>query len=237
MNIDGIEIPIKVHFERRQSSRAAIGKQAINLRLPATIRKKELDERLQWMINWLKDLAKKKPEVLTRFQSKAYQSGDTLIVGGRSYALHITYSDKSTHSAKLKDGTISLSMCKGIEGKELEGSIKTLLSRVVGHDFLPEITKRVHDLNEIHFKKQIKAVKLRYTHSRWGSCSSSGNINLSTRLLFAPAEVIDYVIIHELAHRVEQNHSPRFWALVERAMPDYKIHELWLKKHGPNCDF
>jgi predicted metal-dependent hydrolase len=80
-------------------------------------------------------------------------------------------------------------------------------------------------------------VRLKYLHSRWGSCSSSSNINLSTRLLFAPEGVIDYVIIHELAHLQELNHSPRFWRLVAEAMPDYQLKEKWLKDNGHLCDF
>ena len=57
------------------------------------------------------------------------------------------------------------------------------------------------------------------------------------RLLFAPPEVVDYVIIHELAHLIELNHSHRFWAEVARAMPNYEEQEAWLKKYGAACDF
>jgi predicted metal-dependent hydrolase len=68
----------------------------------------------------------------------------------------------------------------------------------------------------MYFQKPIKSVNLKYNLSNWGSCSTKGNINLSTRLLFAPDDVIDYVIIHELAHLLEMNHSPHFWAIVKR---------------------
>jgi predicted metal-dependent hydrolase len=93
------------------------------------------------------------------------------------------------------------------------------------------------ELNAIHFQRPVRNVYLKYNHSNWGSCSVGSNINLSTRLLFAPPDVIDYVIIHELAHLIEQNHSNRFWAQVARAMPDYERHERWLKDHGKTCDF
>ena len=76
-----------------------------------------------------------------------------------------------------------------------------------------------------------------FNSSNWGSCSSNKIINLSTRLLFAPPEVIDYVIIHELAHLVEANHSKRFWDLVASKMPNYKEQEQWLKTHGRHLDF
>jgi predicted metal-dependent hydrolase len=78
---------------------------------------------------------------------------------------------------------------------------------------------------------------LKYNQTNWGSCSTRGNINLSTRLLFAPDDVIDYVIIHELAHLLEMNHSNRFWNIVKKAMPEYREKEVWLKKNGHLCDF
>ncbi|CAN5410974.1 hypothetical protein BH10PSE19_BH10PSE19_11610 [soil metagenome] len=67
---------------------------------------------------------------------------------------------------------------------------------------------------------------------RWGSCNSKGLISLNWRLIMAPLAVIDYVIVHELAHIVEMNHSPRFWNLVAKIMPDYKAARLWLKLNG-----
>lgn len=73
---------------------------------------------------------------------------------------------------------------------------------------------------------------LRDQKTRWGSCSSRGNLNFNWRLIFAPLQVLDYVIIHELAHLKEMNHSPRFYAVVAQVMPDYKIWQRWLKENG-----
>lgn len=75
-------------------------------------------------------------------------------------------------------------------------------------------------------------IMVRCQKSRWGSCSSKGNLNFNCLLLLAPPDVMDYVIIHELCHRKEMNHSPEFWAEVARLMPDYEIHRAWLKEHG-----
>ena len=117
-------------------------------------------------------------------------------------------------------------------------TIKKLLSRVIAKDFYPHIVRRVNELNQQFYKiPNIKSVSLKYNTSNWGSCSSTGNINLSTRLFFAPEAVIDYVIIHELAHFFEQNHSNRFWAKVAEAMPDYEVYDNWLSDHGSECDF
>ncbi|RKX31639.1 MAG: hypothetical protein DRP71_13125 [Verrucomicrobia bacterium] len=68
--------------------------------------------------------------------------------------------------------------------------------------------------------------------TRWGSCSQAGTISLNWRLIQAPSEVSDYVIMHELMHRIEMNHSNRFWNLVAEACPEYRTYEDWLKEHA-----
>ncbi len=83
-------------------------------------------------------------------------------------------------------------------------------------------------MNNIFFK---------YNTSNWGSCSRKGNINISTRLLFAPEDVLEYVCIHELAHLIELNHSDRFWQLIQQVVPDYKKKIQWLKENTELCKF
>lgn len=75
-------------------------------------------------------------------------------------------------------------------------------------------------------------ITIRSQRTRWGSCSGKGNLNFNCLLTLAPPEVLDYVVVHELCHRKEMNHSPRFWAEVEKVLPDYRIHKQWLKEQG-----
>lgn len=75
-------------------------------------------------------------------------------------------------------------------------------------------------------------ITIRNQKTRWGSCSGKGNLNFNCLLMLAPEEVQDYVVIHELCHRREMNHSRKFWAEVERILPDYKDRRDWLKEHG-----
>ena len=75
-------------------------------------------------------------------------------------------------------------------------------------------------------------ITIRDQKSRWGSCSSDRNLNFSWRLILMPVEVMDYVVVHELAHLKEMNHSNAFWAEVERVLPDYKEQRQWLKDNG-----
>ena len=75
-------------------------------------------------------------------------------------------------------------------------------------------------------------ITIRNQKTRWGSCSSKGNLNFNVSLMRAPLEVLDYVVVHELCHRIYLNHSKDFWNEVARVIPEYKEHEKWLKTNG-----
>ncbi len=99
------------------------------------------------------------------------------------------------------------------------------LRRVAEH----ELPVRTHELAREH-GIIIHRVTVRAQKTRWGSCSARGTISLNWRLIQAPDKVLDYLIIHELMHRREMNHSARYWKLVELACPDFRVAEKWLKK-------
>ena len=75
-------------------------------------------------------------------------------------------------------------------------------------------------------------VTVREQRTRWGSCSARGNLSFNWKLATMPEEIVDYLVVHELAHRIEMNHSPAFWAIVEKQIPDYKERRAWLKQNG-----
>lgn len=75
-------------------------------------------------------------------------------------------------------------------------------------------------------------ITIRSQHTLWGSCSGKGNLSFNCLLMLTPPEVLDYVVVHELCHRKEMNHSARFWALVASLLPDYTEQKRWLREHG-----
>jgi len=83
-----------------------------------------------------------------------------------------------------------------------------------------------------HFELSPKNISIRNQKTRWGSCSSERNMSFNYRLLMAPLEVIDYIVVHEMCHMDHMNHSKSYWKRVSEVMPDYEIHEKWLKEYG-----
>lgn len=81
-------------------------------------------------------------------------------------------------------------------------------------------------------ERKVKSICYKDTKSRWGSCSIGGDLSFSWRLIMAPKEIVEYVVAHEVAHLIEMNHGPRFWALCEKLCPESKKHRVWLKKNG-----
>ena len=80
-------------------------------------------------------------------------------------------------------------------------------------------------------------VTVREQRTRWGSCSSKHNLNFNWKLILAPPEALEYVVIHELCHLIHLNHSERFWAEVKKRMPEYESWKRWLKLHGSELHF
>ena len=112
---------------------------------------------------------------------------------------------------------------------------------------LPHVGRRVVDFLKREARRDLEAASRRYaaalgvavkrvsvrdTTSRWGSCSTTGALSYSWRLILAPGQVLDYLAAHEVAHLVEMNHSPRFWGVVERLCPTYRRAKAWLDAHG-----
>jgi predicted metal-dependent hydrolase len=96
-----------------------------------------------------------------------------------------------------------------------------------------ELGQRTIELAQSH-QLVVRRVTIRNQRSRWGSCSIKAHISLNWRLIQTPAYVADYIVLHELMHLKEMNHSPRFWKCVAEVCPDYQRAETWLKTHGRN---
>ena len=130
----------------------------------------------------------------------------------------------SKHIEKIK---------KTKERLEAESTEKLTREKVIA---LAEAALKVIPERVEYFAKVIGVtygkITIRNQKTRWGSCSSKGNLNFNCLLMLAPSEVLDYVVVHELCHRKQMNHSKAFWLEVEKVLPNYKEVRKWLKEEG-----
>ncbi len=234
---DNVFVPITVTKEWRNSIRFSITKKGAYLRIPSVLSQTKIHKELSRMNAWIEDQIHVNPQLKASFTLKSYTDGQKYVVGQRTYTLRVIPDQAHSFRVQLVKGIITIKYPAKSDIIQLNQVIPKLLSKVIGRDYYLTIVDRVIAINSTFFQLELNKISLKYNLSNWGSCSSSGNINLSTRLLFAPGKVIDYVIIHELAHRLEMNHSSRFYEIVENAMPDYKEQEKWLKGNSHLCNF
>lgn len=110
--------------------------------------------------------------------------------------------------------------------KELSSQeVKLLVTRA--KRIIPQRVRYYADIMGVTYGR----ITIRMQKSRWGSCSGKGNLNFNCLLMRTPERIVDYVVVHELCHLKEMNHSPKFWAEVEKILPDYKERRKWLKDH------
>jgi predicted metal-dependent hydrolase len=230
-------IPFIIIHESRRSVRVAFTSKDITLRLPKSMPANTKMQHIEKSKAWALKQLKAKPGLLTKLFGKTYHHGQILRVSTKTYLLYFHYHDRKTNKSMLKGNMIEIHLSTQNKEEQEPNILRYLIARTIANDLYPLLANRLKELNELHFKRPIKNLKLSLSQTNWGSCSTTGTINLSARLLFAPPEVIDYVIIHELAHLIEHNHSPRFWAVVGRAMPDYLRHDKWLSENSHLCDF
>jgi len=157
-----------------------------------------------------------------------FYDGQVLKILGKDYVVHI---EKGTNGySKLIGNEIFLRIPFNIEEKKAK---LIAMRRLLARHMLEEVKKRVDEINKRYFNFEVSKVSLRYAKSRWGSCNRlSRTININLLALFAPDEILEYIIIHELAHMKESNHSERFWNLVKTACPEYKERVRWLRENG-----
>ena len=166
-----------------------------------------------------------------KIPARDYRNGETFFVRGRPYTLKLHTGAEYNHSqVYTRDAHLMLCMPNAGASTDIE-SRKEAVEAYYRELALAYLPSRVSELAEAH-GFQFARLRVKNQKTRWGSCSSRGNINLNLRLMMAPEPAIDYVIVHELCHLQVLNHSPAYWALVESCLPEYRYWRSWFKAHS-----
>lgn len=156
---------------------------------------------------------------------------DRLPLRGSEVAVRVVPASLKQISVRLEPDAITVFCTPALiherAGAALEHALRRELQQQARSD-----ARRTLDAEAARLGVRYSALRINDPRTLWGSCNPGGTLCLSWRLVMAPPEVFRYVAIHELCHLVHANHSARFWALVERQMPDYAQHRQWLREHG-----
>lgn len=150
--------------------------------------------------------------------------GSPILIEGERCALRLHRGSRRT--GRLEGGEYHLTLPEPDSDPAVRAAIKSTLSALA--------LKRIRQRLDFFIPRVGRApgrVAIRDQKSRWGSCSQKGNLNFNWKLIMAPPQALDYVVVHELCHLYEFNHSPRFWSLVQAQLPDYEVWKKWLKTH------
>ena len=168
--------------------------------------------------DWLSRAMQRRPKRV------AVGPGSVLPVAGEE--VEIVVVDGPRRAPLLREGRLILSG-HGARGAQVGIRVAAFLKTRARDALVPAARRYARMLG----RKPV-AISLRDTRSRWGSCSSAGRLSFSWRLAMAPPEVLDYVAAHEAVHLAEMSHAPRYWAALEKILPDYHPHRAWLKREG-----
>jgi len=233
LEANGVRIPVHTLVEPRNGYRAAFTKKGLVLRIPNSLSQMKQAEVKGELLTWAKKAIVKRPNLVKKYIFRTYKTGDVIKTFKREHQVQIRYGHRKTIGLAMVDHTIVATLPIKSPETKLE---KKHIAKVLAKHYKQDVLQALEYWNRF-FPVKFNDLRMKYNSSNWGSCSSKGNINVNTRLVLCPGKVIDYVLVHELAHLVQPNHSPKFWAEVARVMPNYKLHENWLKTIGAGIDF
>jgi predicted metal-dependent hydrolase len=220
---DGERVSIRLRRNRqarRYTLRIHAATRDVVLTMPMRGSLREANAFAQKHANWIAARLKRLP------RAAPFAAGTVLPLRGIEHRIEHRPNARGTVWCECGDDGAQL-LCVAGDAPHLARRVRDYLKREAKRDLDAASRAAAHALGVT-----LRRVSVRDQVSRWGSCSTSGVLSYSWRLILAPSFVLDYLAAHEAAHLIEMNHSPRFWRLVERICPDFRRAKTWLDAHG-----
>ena len=192
---------------------------SVEVRAPLSIKKEEIHRFIISKQEWIQKHVQSRRESLNSQAGFSLSYGDTVHMQGSQYPINAIDSNRIGFDGKC------FYLPPNLPSEEIRHQIIQVYIEIAKIVF----ARKAERYSTI-MKVKPSAIKVNSAKTRWGSCSGKDSINFSWRLIMADDAVIDYVVVHELAHIIEHNHSPRFWSVVAAVLPDYKIRQQKLKE-------
>ncbi|MCY4464513.1 MAG: SprT family zinc-dependent metalloprotease [Chloroflexi bacterium] len=195
---------------------------------PSRRRQPAPEDVLRGNTDWILRTMSRIAQESDRRPRRCYQSGEVFHYRGKACKLNLVFSANAARSIVQLAGDSLVLECPQTAQLQDRRAAVVAWYRTQAKAYLPERTQELATEYGFEYGK----LRIKHQKTRWGSCSAQGNLNLNLRLMMAPDAVIDYVILHELCHLRELNHSAAFWQLVAECCPKYQLWRAWLKENG-----
>tara|TARA_B110000003_G_scaffold249476_1_gene261868 strand:+ start:154 stop:846 length:693 start_codon:yes stop_codon:yes gene_type:complete len=229
--MDGFPFQVEViRTDRKKSASIHLQGDLVKVRVPMTLSDRRVKDLVTKRTSWIKS---KLQEQSNRpvLAPREYISGETLTYLGKNYRLNVLIGEQPL--VKLRRGYVEVTI------SDTDVDPKTTVHSLLQDWYRSHAQKRLEEKTS-HLAEIIgvnpSSVTVKNYKSRWGSCSTKGDISYNWKIIMAPQSIVDYVIIHELCHILEHNHSSKYWKHVERHVPNWRQYREWLKHNEMAMD-
>ena len=221
-------LKVEVVRSKRKTSVLYIIGDKLEIRVPHRVRDRKIIETLETKERWIRNKVvqiRKRTEIIER----EFVSGENFSFFGKNLKLKVLEGGRV--GTKLVDDYLYTNVRASEIGNLRKCRIKTYIEKW----YMEEAHKRLE--NKVQYYSEVirvfpRELKVKNYKTRWGSCDKKGRLTFNWHLIKAPHEIVDYVVIHELCHMIQPNHSRFFWNEVEKYDPSFKKHKMWLKING-----
>ena len=221
-------------FRRKHLSVRVLASGVIKVIASIPTPRREISQFLNQYKDWINKNLNECQRIKNKYPPKKFIEGEKFLLKGQEYPLILRPTIKKDPEFQIVHSQFTLFL-PSKSPPEIE-SLRQCLRQFYENLGRQELKKSIDDYSQ-KMNLYPKAVSFRSQKTRWGSCSQEGHVSLNWRLAAAPPECLDYVVVHELCHLKYMNHSQKFWQLVERYSPHWKIYRKWLRDNRYAFDF
>ena len=224
--MEGFDFPVQViRTQRKRSADIEVNAGAVLVRVPRGLSDKRIQDLISKRSVWIKGKIKEQAD-RPASKPKEYVSGEGFSYLGKTYRLKVI--EGADACVKMQAGRLVASVPK--DARDRMSVVKSLVANWYQGRADQKLREKVDRFAPI-VGVEPRSVVVKSYKSRWGSCSNSGDISFNWKIIEAPHRIVDYVVIHELCHMLEHNHSPKYWKHVQRHVPDWQAYRLWLREN------
>jgi predicted metal-dependent hydrolase len=219
-----------IRTDRSKTATVKVEEGKVSVVVPRSLTKAKVEALVIQNTRWIREkllLQREHPPP----KPKEYVSGECFSYLGRNYRLKLEAGP--TRSVKLKNGRLVVQMPSSVQKRDRY--VQSALIAWYRVHALEALREKVNRFSTV-VRVTPASVGIKTFRGRWGSCSVKGSLLFNWKIIIAPNRIIDYVVVHELCHLHQHNHSPAFWQCVERVLPDYRDCREWLRWNGRKLD-